>query len=143
MAGATLKYPTPELLQSKIDEYFKYAKENNKPYTKTGMAVYLGVVTLTLKHYKELNDEYKEIIEDAFIRCEDWIVENMLTNKANATAAIFNLKNNYGWKDQSQLDVTTDGERIFNPSQLKEAAKEFLISDAEELKNTNQEPESE
>ena len=41
--GRPLKYKSAKLLQEKIDEQFKYCDENNKPYTITGLAVFLDV----------------------------------------------------------------------------------------------------
>ncbi len=35
-----------------------------------------------------------------------------LQNRLNATMTIFNLKNNYGWKDKMEQDVTTNGESL-------------------------------
>ncbi len=122
-----LKFPTPESMKTQIDAYFVYAKENKKPFIKSGMCVFLGITYLTLKRYSEMED-YKLIIEEAYSKCEEWIVENMLLNNSNATAAIFNLKNSFGWKDQAQLDLTTNGKELYSPEQLKEAAKEFLNS---------------
>lgn len=123
--GQHLKYSTPELFRDKALEYFAHCKKEQKPYTITGLCLFMGITVLTFSHYKE-RAEFEEIVNLIRLQCEDWIVENMLTNKANATAAIFNLKNNYGWKDQAQLDVTSNGEGIFSAEQMKEAAKEIL-----------------
>ncbi len=122
-----LAYPTPELMRARINEYFKYATENKKPYTKSGMNVFLGITRPTIDRYKDMPG-YDLVLEEAYSKCEEWIVENMLLNNSNATAAIFNLKNSFGWKDQAQLDVTTNGKELYSPEQLKEAAKEFLNS---------------
>jgi len=35
-----------------------------------------------------------------------------MLGKANATFSIFNLKNNYGWKDKTEQDLTSGGEKI-------------------------------
>lgn len=43
---------------------------------------------------------------------ENTINAGALTGKLNPTMTIFNLKNNYGWKDQTQTDLTTKGESL-------------------------------
>jgi hypothetical protein len=53
------------------------------------------------------------------IRKVDAILENRLytgalKGKYNSTITIFGLKNNYGWKDKTETDITTQGEKISN-----------------------------
>lgn len=43
---------------------------------------------------------------------ENTINHGALSGKLNATMTIFNLKNNYGWKDQTQTDITTGGKTL-------------------------------
>ena len=35
-----------------------------------------------------------------------YLEEGMLTNKLHATASIFCAKNNYGWKDKNETELT-------------------------------------
>ena len=52
----------------------------------------------------------------------------MLGNKVNPTAGIFNLKNNYGWRDKTEQDVTSGGKPIIQiPSEI--AIKNDITSD--------------
>jgi hypothetical protein len=51
-------------------------------------------------------------------RFENRVNVGALKGKLNATMAIFNLKNNYDWKDKSETDITTGGEKI-NPLLVK------------------------
>lgn len=68
--------------------------------TITGLAVALETSRETLIEYSERKD-FVDTIKKAkdFIH---WCVEQgMVDNKINVTAAIFNLKNNWGWEDKN------------------------------------------
>lgn len=107
MAGRPLKFKTVEELDQKIDEYFSNCDQTERPYTITGLALALDTSRETLLNY-EARDEYFDTIKRAKLRCQNWVEDNMLINKANSTAAIFNLKNNYGWKDRQEIDQRID-----------------------------------
>lgn len=69
-----------------------------KPYTITGLAVFLETSRETLCNY-EKDDEFFDTIKRAKERCHAFAEESLFTGK-QATGAIFNLKNNYGWRDE-------------------------------------------
>lgn len=54
-----------------------------------------------------------------------------LKGKLNPTMTIFNLKNNYGWKDKTETDITTGGEKI------KTALVEFVGDESGKDKSTD------
>lgn len=126
-AGRPPKYKTAEEIQLKIDKYFQscwrkkldmygnaikdkdtgeYVLEQFKPYTITGMAVYLGITRDTLIEY-ENKEELTDTIKGAKERCHAYAEESLFIGK-NPTGAIFNLKNNYGWKDKTEVETTGD-----------------------------------
>lgn len=98
-----------------------------KPYTITGLALALGTDRSTLLEYEsgvydflleedeDNRDETAKLfsytIKEAKNRCHYYAEQHLYTGK-NPTGAIFSLKNNYGWKDQSQIDQHTNGEVI-------------------------------
>lgn len=104
-----LKYKTQEDLQKGIDKYFNDCDANERPYTISGLALALDVDRKTLINYGE-RDLFSTQIKKAKARVENMLEEN-LYRLGNNSGIIFNLKNNYGWKDnievsgeQSQLD---------------------------------------
>lgn len=97
-----LKYKTQEQLQKGIDEYFNRCDEENKPYTISGLAYSLGVDRRTLVNYSN-RDLFFSQIKNAKQRVQAQLEENALMGKGNAVFTIFNLKNNYGWKDQTEV----------------------------------------
>lgn len=81
-----------------------------KPYTVSGLAVYLNTSRETLINY-EKRGEYFDTIKKAKDICHAY-AEEQLFQARNATGAIFNLKNNYGWKDEVKYDHTSKGKSI-------------------------------
>ena len=79
------------------------------PYTITGLALHLGTNRQTLINY-ENRDEFFDAINTAKLRCEHF-AERSLWQPKIATGVIFNLKNNYGWRDQREVSGP-DGEAI-------------------------------
>lgn len=102
-----LKYKTQEELQAGIDKYFEKCDEEKRPYTMSGLALSLGIDRVTLIRYGD-RDLFATQVKEAKDRVQAQLEENALMGKGNATFTIFNLKNNYGWKDQ--VEVKNDNE---------------------------------
>lgn len=102
-----LKYKTQEELQKGIDNYFLECDNKELPYTMSGLAYSLDIDRDTLTNYGK-RDLFSEQIKKAKQKIEKQLEENALMNKANATFTIFNLKNNYGWRDT--VEVKNDNE---------------------------------
>lgn len=101
-----LKYKTQQQLQEGIDKYFNDCDKNNKPYTISGLALSLGIDRRTLINYGE-RDLFFAQIKNAKARVETMLEEN-LYRLGNNSGIIFNLKNNYGWKDQVEVKNDND-----------------------------------
>jgi hypothetical protein len=109
--GRPLKFKSVEDLEKKIEEYFEYAEKKNKPYTVTGLCLHLNCDRKTLINYEE-SEEYFHTIKMAKMRIENWLEEKSLIGETNPTVTIFNLKNNFGWKDKTEVE--TSGETTVN-----------------------------
>lgn len=122
-------YTKVEDLQAIIDEYFDFCDNriqqvyspksdsvievvNPAPYTMAGLARRIGMSRETLAQYAK-QDQFSDAIKAARARVQE-DVEVRLMEK-NATGAIFNLKNNFGYKDQTQTDLTTNGKDMPTP----------------------------
>ena len=108
--GRPLKFQSVEELQKQIDEFFKWCTDNNKPMTITGLALALDTSRETLLEYED-RPEYVDTIKRAKLQCQNF-TEQFLYEGKNATGAIFSLKNNYGWRDRTETDITTQGESV-------------------------------
>lgn len=99
-----LKYKNKNDLQKGIDEYFRNCDKNEKPYTMTGLAISLGIDRITLINYGK-RDLFSTLIKNAKARVEEQLEES-LYRLGNNSGVIFNLKNNYGWVDKQEQEVT-------------------------------------
>lgn len=126
--GRPPKYKTVEELEKLIDKYFlscweqkidmfgnpifmkdKKGKKTNKkvmiqkePYTITDLAIALGTTRETLIDY-EKKDDFSDTIKRAKEMCQGYAERQLFIGK-NPTGAIFNLKNNYGFKDKTEQE---------------------------------------
>lgn len=122
--GKPLKFKTVEELQKVIDEYFIWCDERLKkvwfektqsegmiadpaPYTMSGLARRIGLSRQALMEYSH-RDQYGDTIKAAREKVHEDVETRLMDGKAQ-TGAIFNLKNNFGWKDKTEQDVTSDG----------------------------------
>ena len=99
-----LKYKTKEELQKGIDNYFKECDKNKKHYTMSGLALALDIDRKTLLNYSN-REEFSPLIKKAKAKVETMLEEN-LYRVGNNSGIIFNLKNNYGWRDQIEVQNT-------------------------------------
>lgn len=116
--GRPLKYDNAEDLQKEIDNYFKYASDNEEIPTVTGLAWWLGLSRNGLLHYekaeengwlKSLDDSAKHEIVNTVKRAKQYIetrYEQALFMNGKTIGAIFTLKNNYSWADKKEIEQT-------------------------------------
>ena len=110
-------YPKKKVVDSKtgkekeIDDYEQEPHEKliwnvtaQKPYTVTGLSVFLNISRQTLLDYAE-REEFLDTIRYAKDKIEHFWESRLLDT--NATGVIFCLKNNYGWKDKQEVDNTS------------------------------------
>lgn len=109
MSGRPLKYNSVEAMQNDIDKYFEECDEKGKPYTVSGLAYALGTNRQTLINY-ESKEEFFDTIKGAKARIELFNEEMLYNKDVSTTGVIFNLKNNYGWKDKQEIeaDINSD-----------------------------------
>lgn len=129
--GRPLKFKSAAELEKKINEYFDSCmqehwepikvdgriewvpvldKDGNimmiekEPLTLTGLALYLDTDRRTLLNYEE-NAEFFPTIKKAKVRIEQYAEKQLFNTSAkNIAGVIFNLKNNYGWKDKQDIE---------------------------------------
>jgi hypothetical protein len=116
-AGRPLLFKTVEELKQAIDGYFNSCwsiengvRKQTRPYTITGLAVHLDTSRQTLINYED-RGEFFDAIKKAKDRIENY-TEEQLYRTTQVTGVIFNLKNNYEWRDKSEQDVTSGGEKL-------------------------------
>lgn len=103
-AGRPRAFKNVEEVKSKIDAYFNYCEEKEKPYTMSGLAYYLEIDRKTLLNYSK-NEEFSPLIKKARDRVQMQLEEG-LYRLGNNSGIIFNLKNNFDWKDKVEVKNT-------------------------------------
>lgn len=92
----------------------------HEPYTITGLGLAVGASRDTLLNYEnellvsfdeDLRKEFACAIKEAKQRVENYL-EKYMHNGKNQTTAIFIAKNNFGWVDRHETDLTTKGDKI-------------------------------
>lgn len=104
--GRPLKYEDIKLLEKKIEEYF-----NNtliEDWTITGLALALDTSRETLCNYEEKGEFF-----DTVKKAKDMVEHSYEIDlkKSGRTGTIFALKN-FDWKDKTETDITTGGDKI-------------------------------
>ena len=133
--GRPAKFTSPKDMQRRIDLYFLACKVHQLGDTKaleelsdedlsiisdiddvfptvTGLGLALDMTRQTLIEYQN-EDEFSDTIKKAKQRVENAIEQRLFHN--NPTGSIFNLKNNFAWKDQQQIDqryINKEGEDL-------------------------------
>ena len=106
-ANSRCKYKTPEELVNIIQCYFNDCDMHKKPYTVSGLALYIGLTTKRLREYEKdyPGTEYAEIIERAKQTIETYTAEATFDNK-KFQGAKFNLQNNFGWAEKQDTNLS-------------------------------------
>ena len=123
MAGRPVKYKTPEEMELIIDDYFNACMHNWKVLnlknfhedmsemttdrhpTVSGLCLALNLSRQGLKEYGD-KPEFSDTVKKGKQRIEAHLEQHLYGN--NVTGAIFNLKNNFKWKDKHETEVKHD-----------------------------------
>lgn len=120
-AGRPRLYNNVEDLQRDIDKYFEMCDEKGKPYTICGLSNALDMDRKTLLNYSR-EEKYFHTIKKAKQKVQQELEEN-LYRLGNNSGIIFNLKNNFGWKDSVEVDNKHEINKLDEIlSEIKESA---------------------
>jgi hypothetical protein len=122
--GRPKKYQNVAELQKLIDLYFESCftdksikdKDGNnigvervqiRPFTITGLCLALDTSREGLLNYQndKSNEKFFDTVTRAKLKCHNYAEELAMTSR-NPTGVIFNLRNNYGWKDKTEQEVS-------------------------------------
>ena len=80
------------------------------PPSVTGMCLYLGIDRSTWQNYADaaLHPELAGICQGARTRIEAYLEQELLTREKGVQGIIFNLQNNYGWKQKQEVELGKD-----------------------------------
>lgn len=106
--GRPKAFKSVEELEALIDDYFAtdaYMGEgDNRQFVPTisGLALHLDITTATLRNYGK-DEDFFSTIKRAKQRVELSLEQRLAGN--NVAGSIFNLKNNFDWKDKTESDI--------------------------------------
>lgn len=119
--GRPRKYTKVEIMQQKIDAYFKKCETNKQtvltkageiaevdaplPKTILGLALALDCDRHTLQEYEKL-PEFSTTIKKAKAECAQDSILGAMTGRWKEASSIFNLKANHGWIETNKVDHT-------------------------------------
>ncbi len=131
--GRPRVFNNPEELEQGIIDYFKWIDDTNKerklmdekpkPYTLSGICVYLDIAKDTFWEYAK-KPGFSESVKRAKARVENYVEEGLLNGSVNAIGAIFNLKNNFGWTDKIDINTNKEPETL-DKDNIQERLKEL------------------
>jgi hypothetical protein len=98
--GRPRKFSSVEQMQTRIDDYFATTEE---PWTVLGLALHLDLTREGLSEYQD-RPEFSAPIQRAKTLVEQSTARRMMQGKGWGPGHIFVLKNNFGWKDQQQIE---------------------------------------
>lgn len=104
--GRPLKFKTLQELQEAIDAYFDRTPKDE--WTITGLALELDTSRKVLCEYED-RDEFSNAVKKAKLKVENGYEIDL--KKHGRSGTIFALKN-FDWKDKTETDVTSKGEKI-------------------------------
>lgn len=96
---------TPGELQKKIDEFWEFIKETERPATLERLNCFLQCDKELLNEY-ESRPEYEAIVKKVKREIYADKVERLIAGR-NPVGVIFDLKNNYNWVDKQDINVGT------------------------------------
>lgn len=103
------RFKTLEELQFRINEYFDEMHSLHRPYTMSGLALWLGVTTKTLRSWeKDYGDTvYTDIIKFAKQRVENYAEESLYDNR-KSSGAKFVLENYFDLSEKHSVEANVN-----------------------------------
>lgn len=105
--GRPRMYDDPEVFGEKVDGYFAHVEAIGKRPTLAGLSYYLGFEDKqSFSQYEEYGEGFSLTVKRARLRIEDDRWQSLIDKAAFTPGLIFDLKNNHGWKDKTEQDIT-------------------------------------
>ena len=126
ITGQPRLFNSPEDIQPLIEDYFKQCDTNKRPYTVAGLAHHIGFSSRQSLFDYEKFPEFADTLKRAKFRIEAQRNEQLIAGQGNVVGMIFDLKNNFDWKDSKELQVSGQIEHKMDPDQIEERIQYLL-----------------
>lgn len=105
--GRPRRWPEHAPFAERVEGYFSEREGDGRPPSIAGLARYLGFSDRhALTEYEGYGDDFSATIKSARLRIEEDRTERLLSKDGSTAGVIFDLKNNYGWKDQQHQELS-------------------------------------
>ena len=120
-------------VEDRVLQYFKHCYDDDMKPSVAGMALALGIDRRRLWEMGQLDNqsvsipttpEVREIIKHAYVMLNSQMEDYMMGGKIHPISAIFLMKNNMDYKDQSELTLTPNMP-LSQPSQIVDIQKKY------------------
>ena len=114
-----------------------------RPPSISALCLYLGIDRSTWQNYcdPKLHPEFAQATSRARARIEAYLEEQLLTREKGLQGIIFNLQNNYAWRQRQEVELGEDTRKAAQVSSMSleeklaviaQAAKEYPAGDADD-----------
>lgn len=105
--GRPRLYQDPEAFADAVEAYFAGVKQDGKRPTLAGISYHLGFDDReTFATYANVDDLFARTVKRARLRIEDDRWQSLIDKGEFTPGLIFDLKNNHGWKDKTEQELT-------------------------------------
>lgn len=111
MGSIEIDLNDPIAIRNRIDDFLTYCIDRNMKPTVESMALAFGVDRLTLRRWKDgvarnLPESCKAELKRGYDLMNDLLTQIMSDGKINPVSAIFLLKNNHAYRDQTEVVIS-------------------------------------
>ena len=101
------------------------------PPSVTGMCLYLGIDRSTWQNYADaaLHPELADVAAEARARIEAYLEQELLTREKGLQGIIFNLQNNYGWRQKQEVELGEKTRSSMGAGEMRIADKLALLAE--------------
>ena len=109
-----------------------YKTVYTSPPTVTGLCLALGISRDTWENYfdEDVYPGYADIVRRAKLRMEAYLEEALLSREKSVQGIIFNLQNNYGWREKREVELGEATRRAVRTEAMTMEEKLALIREA-------------
>lgn len=118
-----------ECVERRIEEYFKICIEDDARPGVAGLCLALGISRQAWQTWgagTRRHGDYVDIVEKARRAMEAILEQYMLHGKINPVTGIFLLKNNFGYKDQSDVVITPNIDPLGEQKDSEQLRQKYL-----------------
>lgn len=105
--GRPRLYQDHDSFAAKVDEYFAVQKAEGKRPNIAGLSYFMGFADKqSFPHYATYGEDFSLTVNKAKLLMEDDRVQALTLKDSFTPGIIFDLKNNFGWKDKTEQEIT-------------------------------------